>query len=410
MATKRKNVVISNTQLEILTSFWAKGMTGYRDESKKELLNQAIIETGLTETQIKDWIGNYRKKQSGIKYPRTAVLKKKLPTGYNLFISEYITKELAKGTSRKVAFSNASKLWKDKKATGEDLEYVMKAKARTPTAVEDMSAAQKRITASRLVKEIEAKFEALEKLGLESFGMCVMPSTRATFKFGTSKGETFIGSKQLEQHFTTFVYGSDISSDSDLALKKDLRTQVQNLFNEKFMLATGKPHVSYKDVDNGRYLVSGLPNGIQIKRPSSYSVASLRTILAEGKDITFSECREDDEDMSVDEGEEITVRDVEVVEQECRTEVGKNISGREEEIIREESVGELQKEATDLEQLCHTVGVELSPDAIYDVEDILKKRKRKGRVEYLVKWTGFEECTWEPYKNIPVNLRKLCKK
>jgi hypothetical protein len=41
-----------------------------------------------------------------------------------------------------------------------------------------------------------------------------------------------------------------------------------------------------------------------------------------------------------------------------------------------------------------------SEDDEYYVETLLKHRKRLGKLEYLVKWVGFDENTWEPVENI----------
>lgn len=45
-------------------------------------------------------------------------------------------------------------------------------------------------------------------------------------------------------------------------------------------------------------------------------------------------------------------------------------------------------------------------DEIYEVDDILGSRLRKGKREYLIKWKGYgnEENTYEPSKNIPNEL------
>ena len=47
-------------------------------------------------------------------------------------------------------------------------------------------------------------------------------------------------------------------------------------------------------------------------------------------------------------------------------------------------------------------------DQIFDAEGITKKRERKGRVEYLVKWKGWSPKynTWEPEDNI-LDLRLI---
>ena len=36
----------------------------------------------------------------------------------------------------------------------------------------------------------------------------------------------------------------------------------------------------------------------------------------------------------------------------------------------------------------------------YEVEKVLKKRHRKGKVEFFVKWKNYEEWTWEPKSNL----------
>ena len=46
--------------------------------------------------------------------------------------------------------------------------------------------------------------------------------------------------------------------------------------------------------------------------------------------------------------------------------------------------------------------VEKEDEKIYEIEEIIDKRKVKNKTEYLVKWKGykFSECTWEPKENI----------
>ena len=41
-------------------------------------------------------------------------------------------------------------------------------------------------------------------------------------------------------------------------------------------------------------------------------------------------------------------------------------------------------------------------DEEYEVERIIDKRTRQGKVKYLVKWLGYEHCdnTWEPVTNL----------
>merc|ERR1712079_948106 len=45
----------------------------------------------------------------------------------------------------------------------------------------------------------------------------------------------------------------------------------------------------------------------------------------------------------------------------------------------------------------------------YEVEEVLKKRHRRGKVEYYVKWKNYEEWTWEPLDNL-LNAKSLIEK
>lgn len=40
----------------------------------------------------------------------------------------------------------------------------------------------------------------------------------------------------------------------------------------------------------------------------------------------------------------------------------------------------------------------------YYVEKIIEKRKKNGKTEFLVKWEGYEDPTWEPERNIPSHI------
>ena len=44
----------------------------------------------------------------------------------------------------------------------------------------------------------------------------------------------------------------------------------------------------------------------------------------------------------------------------------------------------------------------------YEVEKIVDKRVKNGKVEYKIKWVGYsmQECTWEPLKNLE-NIKKM---
>ena len=37
---------------------------------------------------------------------------------------------------------------------------------------------------------------------------------------------------------------------------------------------------------------------------------------------------------------------------------------------------------------------------IYEVEDILDSRLRRNKVQYLIRWTGYDDTTWETHDNL----------
>ena len=51
---------------------------------------------------------------------------------------------------------------------------------------------------------------------------------------------------------------------------------------------------------------------------------------------------------------------------------------------------------------CEGSATETEDDNQYEVEKVLNKRKKRGRVHYLVKWLGYrdEDNTWEPEDNL----------
>lgn len=43
-------------------------------------------------------------------------------------------------------------------------------------------------------------------------------------------------------------------------------------------------------------------------------------------------------------------------------------------------------------------------EPFYYVEKIIDKRKKNGKTEFLVKWEGYKDPTWEPERNIPSHI------
>ncbi|XP_033103320.1 uncharacterized protein LOC117106090 [Anneissia japonica] len=215
--------------LNILKSFWKRGMTSFRDEKKKELVRQAAFETGMTENQVKDWIGNYKRQQTGKAYPKYCRLRRKPPNGYNLFVSEYVKQEIANGTPRHVALHSASKVWQIKKSSGESLAYFKRAQEMRLPTVEEMTKTQKKVAITRLVTEVNEKIEALEKLGVEGMAMFVVPSTGKVYQLSNNSG---IQSVQINN--TEASSSRDGETNVNDMSRVMLRAGVQKLFNDSF--------------------------------------------------------------------------------------------------------------------------------------------------------------------------------
>ncbi|XP_033110976.1 uncharacterized protein LOC117112036 isoform X3 [Anneissia japonica] len=313
-----------------------------------------------------------------------------------MFVSEYLCQELAKGTPRQIAMCNASKEWKKIKHQGKDETYVNKAKEIILRSPETMTESQKNLAITRIVKDIEAKIEELGKLGGEGLAVIFVPASGKLLKTGTTEAIKYLETSDIDVKFSKFTSDDHPTCVKD---KKKLKKEVQQLFNERFFSATGRPCVPYQEIRQGRWEISGLPDGVIFKKPSSYGIATLTAIL-EKPNITFTECT--NREKSDDENDANNVNAREDKENEADTE--------NDESDGEENEPEIQ--VTDLEQLCEIVGVDETVSDVYTVEEIRKKRRRKGKTEYLVKWEGYEECTWEPYNNIPYSLRmsKLKKK
>ncbi|XP_033110975.1 uncharacterized protein LOC117112036 isoform X2 [Anneissia japonica] len=335
---------------------------------------------------------------------------------------------------------NASKEWKKIKHQGKDETYVNKAKEIILRSPETMTESQKNLAITRIVKDIEAKIEELGKLGGEGLAVIFVPASGKLLKTGTTEAIKYLETSDIDVKFSKFTSDDHPTCVKD---KKKLKKEVQQLFNERFFSATGRPCVPYQEIRQGRWEISGLPDGVIFKKPSSYGIATLTAIL-EKPNITFTECtnreksddendannvnaREDKENEADTENDESDGEENEPEIQECTNREksddendANNVNEREDkeneaDTEKDESDGEENEpeiQVTDLEQLCEIVGVDETVSDVYTVEEIRKKRRRKGKTEYLVKWEGYEECTWEPYNNIPYSLRmsKLKKK
>ncbi|XP_072023079.1 uncharacterized protein [Amphiura filiformis] len=80
--------------------------------------------------------------------------------------------------------------------------------------------------------------------------------------------------------------------DADYTVRSGLQSIVQDIFNKLFAKQTdGRwKKVPYKSIDDGRVIVTteGLPLGVQLKKPSSYSLKILKDIIRCQEDVKFT--------------------------------------------------------------------------------------------------------------------------
>ncbi|CAL9119573.1 probable chromo domain-containing protein LHP1 [Musa acuminata AAA Group] len=99
---------------------------------------------------------------------------------------------------------------------------------------------------------------------------------------------------------------------------------------------------------------------------------------------------------------EAAVAAAEAAGEDGRVEDGSGDAGEEEEKEDEEDEEEEEEEEGEEVGEAEAGEVPRLEDGFYEIEDIRKKRVRKGQIQYLIKWRGWPETanTWEPFENI----------
>ena len=87
---------------------------------------------------------------------------------------------------------------------------------------------------------------------------------------------------------------------------------------------------------------------------------------------------------------------IEQFEKEKKEKREKNKERKKKEVVATSAPDEIENKL----QQKSKKGKEVMEEEEYEVEKILDKRLMKGKMEYLVKWIGWEEGTWEPAQNL----------
>ncbi|XP_071941110.1 uncharacterized protein [Antedon mediterranea] len=283
--TKRSRRQIGDKNKSVLIALYEKGMSSYRSDRQKVLLAKAVEKTGLLEEQVKDWIGNYKKKLSGKKRPCKEKLRIRKQTGHQLFMSEHIKEELDKGRTYTDCRVSGLKKWQELKQSNESASYEERARLALPlpTTPSQMTEGQNKIAIARKTKEIEKKIQEMVNLGCQCIAVILHPNNDTIFSFGSEEGNYFMEREQLTTKFLSFSNGPNATQ---VNKKKKLRREVQELLNNKFKQASGKDRVPYKEVMNGKWRVCGL-DPIGFKPIGRYTYQELESIIEKSNHLKF---------------------------------------------------------------------------------------------------------------------------
>lgn len=407
----------------------------------------------LTEVQVKNWLGNHHKSKSG----RTKLIKRTTlpavrPTAYSLFCKEY---------SKDHPGFNPS-VWKmewDSAGEEEKERYAKMARGMAEdggSALADDPSSQRK-TIRTLLKQLEWTSKRLEIMGLPNFALVAENNT--VHSVGTGRGREFLDHEETELKFSKFC-NQDCST-FEKSKVNELRKTVQIHMNELYRKASGKAgSFPYKMVRKGAIEVEGLPRDVlPLHPPSHYGEEKLQSLLscasisinypqsAEEPDTVPQEAFTKEQsassasfNMSIDQpstsamstrpssSSQLTTPEIEDMENNLigilgvTSELGTDVSVEERSLVSSAvytepnvSVKKIKKEMRKMTKRkgkskgkgSMTKQKKMATDdnePFYYVEEIIDKRKKNGKTEFLVKWEGYEDPTWEPERNIPSHI------
>ncbi|XP_066914415.1 uncharacterized protein [Clytia hemisphaerica] len=282
MSTKVK-IVKTAQQIETLESFFQKGMTSYGRDNVNglKLLDEAVKETGLTETIVKEWIRNKKKAPSKKK---TEKVNERNPRGYDLFKSKWLT------DNPNSSLREANIAWKEL-VDEEKLDFNKRASEIEEVNFHDKPVEWQKKKISLTRKKILDLCKELEGYGVETLVMEV-DTDRArkepnfVLTYGSERALDFSDQQSdLDWEFASFINGC---SEDERAPKSE-RNEVANLLNQKFLsLKTGRTRVPYKRLKDGTIDVHGLPDGFELRKPASCTKRELAIIKDHINNISFT--------------------------------------------------------------------------------------------------------------------------
>lgn len=405
-------------------------------------------------TLFQNWLGNHHKSKSGrTKLVKRTTLPAVRPTAYSLFCKEYSKDHHGFNPSVwKMEWDSAEKKEKERYA-----KMAREMAEDGGSALADDSSSQRK-TIRTLLKQLEWTSKRLEIMGLPNFALVAENNT--VHSVGTGRGREFLDHEETELKFSKFC-NQDCST-FEKSNVNELRKTVQIHMNELYRKASGKAgSFPYKMVRKGTVEVEGLPRAVlPLHPPSHYGEEKLQLLLSCASiSINYPQSAEDSTDivpqeaeqqssssasinMSIDQpstsamstrpssssSSQLTNTEIEDMENNLigilgvTSELGTDVPVEERSLVSSAvyiepnvSVKKIKKEMRKMTKRkgkskgkgSTTKQKKMATDdnePFYYVEKIIDKRKKNGKTEFLVKWEGYEDPTWEPERNIPSHI------
>ncbi|XP_063963814.1 uncharacterized protein LOC135156166 [Lytechinus pictus] len=457
-----------------------------RKKMKIKIKRTSIAEDGKTTSSLhlvrpvlampvasENWEGSQTTRR---KMERTKKLDAKI-SAYSVFMSRYLKEHgnLQKNNSKKQQLmTEAAIRWRDVRDDVEQLKWYQDEVERIKGERKgiNLPEARRKSLVKKKVAQMQKMCKHLKDVGFES--AFLIGNGQELMIGGSSIGKAAI-TPEMEERFQNQLYQEcTVKSWQDVSVNDwdILRRRVQDLFNKlyrknKKLQGHRVPYTRFGQT----FTVTGLPEGIDFKRPYMYAYGkkTLRQILqcdsicfeevepealsvqeVEPEALSIPEVEPEALSISVKSWQDITVNDWDILRRRVQDQFNKQyrknkklqghrvpyarfgktftVTGLPEGIdfkrpyaygkktlrqilqcesicfkeVEPEALSSPEVELEDLEDLS-------SPDDSYYVEDILGRRDGENGTEYLVHWMGYakEEATWEPEENIPVELQQM---
>ncbi|XP_028397528.1 general transcription factor II-I repeat domain-containing protein 1-like [Dendronephthya gigantea] len=286
MATERGcYAVLTDEKKRILCEYYDKGMTT-TSPCMHAFIDQAAQEANLSVDKVKKWIGNERRKRRASstfvndleERQSNKPPSKRAITGYNLFCSQMMNSDECQMLSSKSAkMKFAVDKWKSLSLEKCE-EWKENARELANNCTTELTPKQKKAQVLKAKKQLIAQLSYLESLGCDASVMIFEHESKEISHYGTGKGLKYLS----ENNEATIKFMEFFECPNE----KYSASDVAAMFNRKYREASGKlcARVPYH---KGGFEVTGLPDGVEFKKPTSYGANTIQAIMKNSENIKF---------------------------------------------------------------------------------------------------------------------------